>query len=196
MVNNIKECETPVKAEKCWESSSEKANCKWNHWFTELFTKSRVVEHNNCAFSHGESWVNTKEKKCNWEHKWPKVSTWHCLNSSRVCNESKTNRGYLFSHGWVHTNQVTNCRENSETGKEGKTWVAKWNSETVRNHWWVTRLVRGVGNHYSKADTDGEEDLTTSIRPHSFWWEFFSNVDWFIILISLEVHAEAVVTVL
>jgi len=94
---------------------------------------------------------------------------------------------------WYQRDSRQRKRPRSQRRRE--TTVNASNSNWVLNHRWVLRNVRSVWNHHTPSDTESEEDLTASFRPHCNWRKLLTEVNRLIINIAFKIHSETVVTI-
>lgn len=64
---------------------------------------------------------------------------------------------------------------NGKTSDETESGVGNGDDHVVEDDWLINWVVRSIGGHDTHADTDGEEDLTTSGSPNTLLSSFITG---------------------
>lgn len=131
VVESVEESLTPVETEESSSSSTNHAESSCDAHLGPFLANPGVLNHNDSAFNHGESRVDTQSEQGQEEEQAPKVGSGHSVDSGGESNEGETSGGQFVGHGGGKSNEVSNNGEDGEASEEGETAVDGSDSNRV-----------------------------------------------------------------
>ena len=166
VIDDIEVGVAPVEAEQEGEDGAQAAKDQGDQFAGNLGSLGGVSDHSGGSLNHGEGGVETEGVQSEGQDENPEVGPAEGVNGAGESNEGKTGGADLVGDFGAQVVEVTNSGEHSEAAEERETAVTNGHAESVADNGSLNGVVRGVRGHDTHADTEGEENLTASIRPH------------------------------